>query len=241
MNAALSVAAVYAAWNLVRYITDNVPLHEVLHVGLLGGITAIRVIVLIGIASVIWVPIGVWIGLRPQLAQMAQPVIQFMAAFPANLVFPLAVIAILKFHLNTEIWLSPLMILGTQWYILFNVIGGTMAMPSELHYAASNLRVGGWLWWRKVMLPGIFPAYVTGALTAAGGSWNAAIVSEIVKWGDTTLTATGVGAYIATYTEKGDFPRIYLGIGVLCIYVILFNRLLWRRLYDLAAEKLRLD
>ncbi|MEI9986922.1 MAG: ABC transporter permease subunit [Aliidongia sp.] len=241
VNVVLVTASAAAAWELIRYIVDAVPLAEIGHCILIGGFTATRVIVLIALASVIWVPIGVWVGLRPRLAARVQPVIQFLAAFPANLVFPIAVIGVETFKLSPEIWLSPLMILGTQWYILFNVIGGTMAIPSELHYAAQNLRVGGLLWWRRVILPGIFPAYVTGALTAAGGSWNAAIVAEIVSWGNDTLRATGIGAYIKDNTDKGDFPRIALGIAILCLYVILFNRLLWRRLYNLAAEKLRLD
>jgi len=241
VSVVFAAGALYAAWALVKYITDAVPLSEIEHVALLGGVTALRVIILIGVASVIWVPIGVWIGLRPKLAQSVQPVIQFLAAFPANLFFPIFVVLIVRYTLNTDIWLSPLMILGTQWYILFNVIGGTMAIPSELHYAAQNLRVRRWLWWKRIILPGIFPAYVTGALTAAGGSWNAAIVAEIVQWGDTTLTATGIGAYISQVKAAGDFPRTALGIGMLCVYVILFNRLLWRRLYNLAAEKLRLD
>ncbi|HWK46518.1 MAG TPA: ABC transporter permease subunit [Stellaceae bacterium] len=240
-NIAFALVGLYAAWQLVNFISTGVGWSEVATVFGLGLITAIRVLVLIIVASVIWVPIGVWIGLRPTLAAKAQPVIQFLAAFPANLFFPIFVVAIVHFHLNVEFWVSPLMILGTQWYILFNVIGGTMAMPSEVHFAAANFRVHGWLWWRRVILPGIFPAYVTGALTAAGGSWNASIVSEIVKWGDNTLTATGVGAYIAKYTEAGDFPRIALGVGVLCIYVLFLNRLFWRRLYNLAAEKLRMD
>jgi NitT/TauT family transport system permease protein len=241
VNICFGAAAIYGAWAIVKYITDNVPIREIEYVALLGAATAVRVIVLIVLASLIWVPIGVWVGLRPRLAQMAQPVIQFLASFPANLFFPIAVVVIVRYSLNTDIWLSPLMILGTQWYILFNVIGGTMAIPSELHYAARNLGVRRWLWWRRIILPGIFPAFVTGALTAAGGSWNAAIVAEIVQWGDTTLTATGIGAYISQAKDAGDFPRTALGIGVLCAYVILFNRLLWRRLYNLAAEKLRLD
>jgi NitT/TauT family transport system permease protein len=241
VNIVFGGGAIFAAWNVVRYITDAVPLDEILHTVLLGGFTAIRVMVLIAIASIIWVPVGVWIGLRPRLARQVQPIIQFLAAFPANLLFPIFVLAIVTYHLNVEIWVSPLMILGTQWYILFNVIGGAMAIPDELHYAAQNLRVGGLLWWRRVIIPGIFPAYVTGALTAAGGSWNAAVVAEVVKWGDTTLTASGIGAYIKDNTDTGDFPRVALGVGMLCLYVILFNRLLWRRLYNLAAEKLRLD
>jgi len=241
VNIALIAGGLYAAWGLIKYITDAVPLPEIGWTVALGAATALRVIVLIALASIIWVPVGVWIGLRPSLARLVQPIIQFLAAFPANLFFPIAVLAIQHFDLNVEIWVSPLMILGTQWYILFNVIGGASAIPSELHYAAQNLRVGGLLWWRRVILPGIFPAYITGALTAAGGSWNAAIVAEVVKWGDQTLTATGIGAYIAQNTDAGQYPRVALGTCILCLYVILFNRLLWRRLYNLAAEKLRLD
>jgi NitT/TauT family transport system permease protein len=207
----------------------------------LGLITAARVLVLIAVASVIWVPIGVWIGLRPGVAARAQPIVQFLAAFPANLFFPVAVALIVKYGLNKEIWLSPLMILGTQWYILFNVIAGTTALSRELRLAASNIGLRGVLWWRRLILPAIFPAYITGAVTAAGGSWNASIVSEVVQWGDVTLRATGIGAYIAQYTAEGDAARIALGIGVLCLYVLAFNRFLWRRLYELAAERQRLD
>ena len=236
----LALALGAAAWIIV-FIHAHVGAAEIGWVFVLGLITAIRVLVLIALASLIWVPIGVAIGLRPQLADRVQPIVQFLAAFPANLFFPVAVVLILRFRLNPEIWLSPLMILGTQWYILFNVIGGTTALPAELRRAAQNLGVRRLLWWRRVMLPAIFPAYVTGAVTAAGGSWNASIVAEIVQWGNTTLTATGIGAYIAQTTAAGDGARIALGIGVLCLYVLAFNRLLWRRLYDLAAERLRLD
>jgi NitT/TauT family transport system permease protein len=238
--ALLLLAAGALAW-IVVFIHASVEAPEIGWVFVLGLITAARVLVLIALASLIWVPIGVWIGLRPHIADRAQPVVQFLAAFPANLFFPAAVVLILRFRLSPEIWLSPLMILGTQWYILFNVIGGTTGLSAELQLAASNLGVRRLLWWRRVMLPAIFPAYVTGAVTAAGGSWNASIVSEVVQWGDTTLRATGIGAYITRYTAEGDAARIALGIGVLCLYVLAFNRLLWRRLYDLAAERLRLD
>jgi NitT/TauT family transport system permease protein len=238
--ALLGLAAAAAVW-LITFIRQTVDLGEIGWVFVLGLATAARVLVLIGAASLIWVPIGVAIGLRPRLADRVQPIVQFLAAFPANLFFPVAVVLILRFQLNPEIWLSPLMILGTQWYILFNVIVGTTALPQELQRAAQNLGVRRSLWWRRVILPAIFPAYVTGAVTAAGGSWNASIVSEVVQWGDITLTATGIGAYIARTTAEGDSARIALGIGVLCLYVLAFNRLLWRRLYDLAAERLRLD
>jgi NitT/TauT family transport system permease protein len=238
--ALLGLAAAAAIW-IIGFIRQTVDLAEIGWVFLLALATAARVLILIGVASLIWVPIGVAIGLRPHLADRVQPIVQFLAAFPANLFFPVAVVLILRFQANPEIWLSPLMILGTQWYILFNVIVGTTALPQELRRAAQNLGVRRSLWWRRVILPAIFPAYVTGAVTAAGGSWNASIVSEVVQWGDTTLTATGIGAYIARTTAEGDSARIALGIGVLCLYVLAFNRLLWHRLYDLAAERLRLD
>ena len=224
--------------------TEAVPgvtLDEVGHVFLYATITAIRVLVLIVLASLFWVPIGVWIGLRPGVARRAQPIVQFMAAFPANLFFPLAAYAMKNFNLNVEIWCSPLMILGTQWYILFNVIGGASGLSSDLRYVSQNLSIRGRLWWKRVILPAIFPAYITGALTAAGGSWNASIVSEVVKWGDDTYRATGIGRYISDATDAGDFRRVALGVAVLSLYVVLFNRLFWRRLYDVAAERLRMD
>ena len=226
---------------IAHFVRAEVGWAEVGHVFVLGAITLLRVVVLIALAALVWVPIGVWIGLRPGLAHRIQPVIQFLAAFPANLFFPIVVSLIVFYRLTPEVWLSPLMILGTQWYILFNVIAGTLALPNDYLLVAGNLGVRNWLWWRRLILPGIFPAFVTGAVTASGGSWNASIVSEIARWGDTTLRATGIGAYIATETEKGDFPRIALGITVLCLYVLVFNRLVWRRLYQLAEERLRLD
>ncbi|HEX3066019.1 MAG TPA: ABC transporter permease subunit [Dongiaceae bacterium] len=207
----------------------------------LGAITLLRVAVLITFASLIWVPVGVRIGMKPKLAQTAQPIAQFLAAFPANLLFPIMVFLIVRFGLNQDVWLSLLMILGAQWYILFNVVAGASAFPNDLKDAASNLHIGGWQWWRQVGLPGVFPYYITGAITASGGCWNAAIVAEAVSWGDTHLEAHGLGAYIAAATVHGDFPRIVLGIAVMSLYVILTNRLLWRPLYQLAVRRFRFD
>jgi NitT/TauT family transport system permease protein len=197
--------------------------------------------ILIVLASLVWVPIGVAVGLRPRLAEKVQPVAQFLAAFPANLLFPIAVYVIVRFSLGPKIWLTPLMILGTQWYILFNVIAGASAFPSDLREAAASFRVRGWRWWREVMLPGIFPYYVTGAITASGGSWNASIVSEAVSWGPTHLSGSGLGAYIAQMTGAGDYPRIALGVAVMSVLVIAMNRLLWRPLYAFAERRTRLD
>ncbi|KWF13518.1 ABC transporter permease [Burkholderia ubonensis] len=231
----------YVVWRVVSFVATGVTMAEVGHVITLGLITLLRVIVLIAIASVIWVPIGVWIGLRPALAEKMQPLAQFLAAFPANLLFPAFVIVIAHFHLNPDIWLSPLIVLGTQWYILFNVIAGATSYPNDYREAATNFRIRGWQWWRQAILPGIFPYYVTGAITASGGAWNASIVSEAVQWGNTKIEAHGLGAYIAQTTAAGDFPKIILGITVMSLFVTLFNRLLWRPLYAYAESKLRLD
>jgi NitT/TauT family transport system permease protein len=232
---------VYVVWRVVAYVRTGVTLDEVGHVFVLGLITLLRVAVLIAISSVIWVPLGVLIGLRPALAEKIQPLAQFLAAFPANLLFPVFVVVIVRYHLNPDLWLSPLIVLGTQWYILFNVIAGATAYPNDYREAAANFRIRGWQWWRQVMLPGIFPYYVTGAITASGGAWNASIVSEFVQWGDTKVVAHGLGAYIAQTTAAGDFPKIILGIAVMSLFVTLFNRTLWRPLYAYAESRLRLD
>jgi NitT/TauT family transport system permease protein len=230
----------YAAWRAYQYLSATLSLSDVLAAVGYGFITLARVIVLITLATLIWVPIGVWIGLRPKLAERIQPLAQFLAAFPANIAFPVFVVIIVRYSLDPNIWLSPLMILGTQWYILFNVIAGASAFPTDLREAAGSFHLGGWRWWVKVILPGIFPYYITGAITASGGSWNASIVAEVASWGNTHLTASGLGAYIANATEAGDFPRVVLGITVMCILVTLFNRLLWRPLYAFGERRLRL-
>ncbi|TWA94997.1 NitT/TauT family transport system permease protein [Azospirillum brasilense] len=238
--AVVAAAALALGWTLVRFIAGGAGWGDVGTVLLLGAATLLRVVVLVAIASLLWVPLGVLIGLRPRLAETVQPVAQFLAAFPANLLFPVAVVTILRFDLNPDVWLSPLMILGTQWYILFNVIAGTSTFPSDLKETASSFRIRGWQWWRDVMLPGVFPYYLTGAVTAAGGSWNASIVAEAVRWGDAKVTAHGLGSYIAQATAAGDYPRIVLGIAVMSLFVTLLNRLLWRPLYGYAERRLRL-
>jgi NitT/TauT family transport system permease protein len=233
-------AVVLGLWHIFAVLIANTPFREALQVCGLALLTMLRVFVLIGLASLIWVPIGVWVGMRPRATQIVQPIAQFMAAFPANLLFPLVVYAIVTWKLNPDIYLSPLMILGTQWYILFNVIAGASAIPAEMRYVAANFRVTGWLWWRKVALPAVLPFYVTGAITASGGSWNAAIVAELATWGDTQVQARGLGAYIAEATTAGDFHRIVLGIGTMSLFVVVINRLFWRPLYYYAERKYRL-
>jgi len=237
---AVGVVSLFMIWHIVSFVSTGVSWLEVSRVLALGLITLSRVLVLTAIATLIWVPVGVWIGLRPRVAERVQPLAQFLAAFPANLMFPFVVAAIVRWHLAPDIWLSPLMVLGTQWYILFNVIAGASAFPGDLKEAASNFHVSGWNWWRKVILPGVFPYYVTGAITATGGSWNASIVAEVASWGNTTLRAHGLGAYIAQATSEGDFPRVVLGIVVMTLFVTLLNRALWHPLYHYAHRQLRL-
>ena len=235
------LAAAYALWRIVEFVDASLGVDDVVTAFGLGLLTLLRVVVLISLASLVWVPVGVWIGLRPWAANRVQPVAQFLAAFPANVLFPVAVVAIVRFHLNPDIWLSPLMVLGTQWYILFNVIAGASAFPTDLREVSALFRLRSWQWWRSVILPGILPYYVTGALTASGGSWNASIVAEVASWGDTKLKAAGLGAYIAEATEAGDYPRVVLGIVVMSILVVAFNRLVWRPLYRLAERRFRVN
>jgi NitT/TauT family transport system permease protein len=234
-------ATAYALWLVEDYLHANLGMSDVIGAFGLGSITLVRVAILVAIASMIWVPIGVWIGLRPSIAERAQPVAQFLAAFPANVLFPGVVVIIVSLRLDPNIWLSPLMILGTQWYILFNVVAGASAFPTDLREASNVFRLRSWQWWRKAILPGIFPYYVTGALTASGGSWNASIVAEVASWKDTKLEAAGLGAFIAKATDAGDYPRVVLGIAVMSIFVVSINRLVWRPLYQLAERRFRLD
>jgi len=238
---AVALLAGLLLWQAIVTVTGQLRWHDLWTALELGAFTMTRVVVLIALATAIWLPLGVLIGLKPRLAQTVQPIAQFLAAFPANLLFPVAVVAIVRFDLNPDVWLSLLMILGAQWYILFNVIAGASVYPNDLRDAAANLRIGGWQWWRQVVLPGVFPYYITGAVTASGGCWNASIVAEYVSWGKTHLQAHGLGAYIAAATDAGDFPHIILGIAVMSIYVILFNRILWRPLYGMAERRFRFD
>ncbi|MBB4956212.1 NitT/TauT family transport system permease protein [Agrobacterium vitis] len=234
----IAMLAAYASYN---YLRGTIGWSDVGSAVVYGFITLLRVVVLIVLATIIWVPVGVWIGMRPKLAERVQPLAQFLAAFPANLAFPVFVVVIVRFGLNADIWLSPLMILGTQWYILFNVIAGASAFPGDLKEAARSFHIKGWRWWFKVVLPGVFPYYVTGGITASGGSWNASIVAEVASWGTTQLSTPGLGSYIANATTQGDFPRVVLGIIVMCVFVTLFNRLFWRPLYELGERRLRLN
>jgi len=239
--ACLLLMGLAALWKTLTFILGGIPPGEIVHVIKLAVFTLLRVSVLIALASLVWVPIGVMIGIRPRLASVVQPIAQLLAAFPANLFFPLVVSGIVLWHLNPDVWLSPLMVLGTQWYILFNVLVGASAISTDLRYVGENLRLRGWLWWRRLALPAVFPFYVTGAITASGGSWNASVAAEVASWGKERLTAAGLGAYIAEATSAGDFRRTVLGIVVMSLFVVVLNRTFWRPLYARAERKFRLS
>jgi NitT/TauT family transport system permease protein len=206
----------------------------------MGCYTLARVATLMVVATAIWVPLGVMVGLRPALARRVGAAAQFLAAFPVNMLYPIFVVYIIRYHLNPDIWLTPLIMLGAQWYILFNVVAGANAFPGDLREAARNFRVGGLLWWRRIILPGIFPYFITGAITATGGAWNAAVLAEVVGWGRTTLKAHGLGAYIQDAMTAGDSARVLLGMVVMATYVLSFNRLVWRPLYAYSSKRLTL-
>jgi NitT/TauT family transport system permease protein len=236
-NAALLVIVAVLGAIAIRFILATVGLAEVGHVVWLGALTLLRVAVLLLFASLIWTPIGVAIGFSPRLARISQPVAMFLASFPANFIFPFATLAFIRFHISINYGSVLLMALGAQWYILFNSIAGASSIPTDLREMADDVGLHGWQRWRRLIVPGIFSSWVTGGITASGGAWNASIVSEVVTWGSSTLTATGLGAYIAAATAKGDWPRITLGVGMMSIYVVGVNRVLWRRLYALAEKK----
>jgi NitT/TauT family transport system permease protein len=221
----------------ITFVVTAVTWQEAMRVLGLGALTLLRVVVVVALAALVWTPIGTWIGMSPRVARFAQPLVQVLASFPANFLFPLFTVVFLRFGLSLQWGGALLMALGAQWYILFNTIAGAMAIPNDLREMTQDLGVRGASRWRALILPAIFPAWVTGALTAAGGAWNASIVAEVVTWGDTTLKASGLGAYITTATTAGDWPRIVLGVAVMSAYVVALNRLVWRRLERLAAAR----
>jgi len=235
-NVVVLLALGYALYAMIAYIATGSQGLAVFGTAFVDGlITFLRVVVVVVAATLIWVPVGVWIGFNPRVAQFMQPIVQVLASFPANFIFPFAMVIFLGLGLSLNFGAIVLMALGTQWYVLFNVIAGASAVPSDLKEAMDNLGVHGLDRWRRLIGPGIFPAYVTGAITAAGGAWNATIVAEIVRYNHQTYVAKGLGSFIALNT--GNFPELFAGLLVMAIYVTSLNALLWRRLYQLAETK----
>jgi len=225
----------------LNFVLGTVGVWEVLKVFGLGMITLLRVAVMVVLSTLIWTPVGVAIGFNPRLARLTQPIVQFLASFPANFAFPFATLFFIKTGISIEIGSLLLMSLGAQWYILFNAIAGAASIPNDLREMAANAGLKGWQLWQKLIIPGISSALVTGGIAASGGAWNASIVSEIVAWGDQRLVATGLGEYIASATNTGDWAKITLGISMMSLFVVLLNRLIWRRLYQITESKYRLN
>ena len=240
---ALAAAVVWLVWGafgLVKEIRTDMTGPEMLRVLGLGCLTLLRVFAMTVLATLIWTPIGVWIGSKPRVAAIAQPLAQIAASFPVNMTFPFVVAFFIFAHIPINLGSVLLIALGTQWYILFNVIAGAMAIPTDLREASGIFGLHRWKLWKTLIIPAIFPFWVTGAVTAAGGAWNASIVAEVASWGKDKLVADGLGAYIAQVTEKGDKPAVYFATVVMAIFVVGINRLLWRPLYDLAERRYKL-
>lgn len=210
-----------------------------------GGLCTLgRVAAATALASLLWIPAGIGIARAPCLCRLAEPAAQMAAAFPINLIFPwmMAALASRPGGTGSMEWGSViLMTLASQWYVLFNVLAGLSALPYDLEEAARVYRLRGWKCWRVFYLPAIFPYWITGACTAAGGAWNASIVAEFVSWGPTTLRATGLGALMVDASQRGDMPVLWASIALMALLVVATNRLVWRPLYSLAERRFHLD
>ena len=201
------------------------------------GATFLRVLIAVALASLWTIPVGVLIGRNPRWARLLQPIIQMAASFPAPMIFPLVVGGMLLLGVGLSVSSIALLLLGTQWYVLFNVIAGTSAIPRELWEVA---RLGRFSWrhrWQKLILPALFPSLLTGWITAMGGAWNASIVAEFMKYRGQTLMTTGLGATISQATERGDFHILAAAVGIMAVAVVGFNRLVWRPLSHRAQTR----
>ncbi|RYE06485.1 MAG: ABC transporter permease subunit [Rickettsiaceae bacterium] len=235
----LAMSTWITLYYIVNFVNHIVGFKEVLYVMKLGAVTLARVFCMVLIAAIIWVPIGIKIGLNSHLTKLVQPIAQFLASFPINIFFPIVVTIIINQNLNPDIWLSPLIIIGSQWYILFNIIAGVSTIPNDLKEVAKNLHVEGYLSWKKLIIPSIIPHFITGAITASGAAWNASIIAEYVVFGHEKITAYGLGSYITEQTIAADFNKIALGVSIMAFYVILLNKLFWQPLNNYSKKKFK--
>jgi NitT/TauT family transport system permease protein len=236
-------AALAALWGLSKaYQLLHGTTWADLRLLLLGaGATYLRVNAAIAIAALWTIPVGVTIGSNPKLARYLQPITQVVASVPATALFPVLMLALIRIGGGLGVGSIALMLMGTQWYILFNVIAGAMAIPSDLKEAATVYRFTRWQRWTRLILPGIFPYLITGMITASGGAWNASIVSEYFHIGDRTLQTLGLGAQISAASDSGKFSTLLLATILMATIVVTMNRLVWRRLYHLAETRYKLE
>jgi NitT/TauT family transport system permease protein len=231
------VSCLYFGHRLWFYL----PLQYLPHLPAWMGLTAARVFAAMLLSIVIFTPLGVWIGLRPNLVRFFQPIIQVMAAIPANVFYPVVAVILLTWHQDLNAWTIPMIMLGTQWYVLFNVIAGASVIPGQMTDVSRIFRAGGAMWWTKYILPAIFPYLVTGIISAAGGAWNAAIAAEVLNWGSMTLKTEGLGAFISATTDAGQNPEAALGCIAMCFMVALCIIFIWQPLYRYAETRFRFD
>lgn len=217
------------------------PRHDLILMPSLMFLTAVRVFVAMILSVIIFVPIGVWIGMSTKMVRIFQPIIQILAALPSNIFYPLMAVYLIMFHQDLNWWSIVLIMLGTQWYVLFNVIAGVTTVPNQLTEVSTAFHVKGLMWWRKFMLPAIFPYIVTGIISAAGGAWNATITSEVLQWGNVTKSANGLGAYIANATNNAHNPEAALGCVAMCTMVALCIVFIWQPLYNLAENRFKVS
>jgi NitT/TauT family transport system permease protein len=238
VSAALAVLwGLFQAYNLLRGTTWE----EIRLLLLCAGATYLRVNTAIVLAALWTIPVGVTIGSNPRLARFLQPITQVVASVPATALFPVLMLGLIRMGGGLGVGSIALMLLGTQWYILFNVIAGAMAIPSDLKEAADIYRFTRWQRWTRLILPGIFPYLVTGMITASGGAWNASIVSEYFHIGDQTLQTVGLGAQISAASDSGNISILLLATILMASIVVTMNRLVWRRLYRLAETRYKLE
>ncbi len=219
----------------------SIPTSAWIHIsaGLIATLLRVTLALLIALAWTI--PLGVAIGTNQRLATILQPIVQIAASIPATALFPVILLFVLNLPAGLNLAAVLLMLMGTQWYLLFNIIASASAIPQDLKYTTQLLQLSGWQRWRTLILPAIFPYLITGAITASGGAWNASIVAEYQYFGGRTLSVTGIGSLIAQATASGDYPLLLAATLAMILTVILINRLLWRRLYLLAEEKYRME
>lgn len=230
------ITSLYALYKVSIFLYNEIPLYELQYALYLGFITTIRILAVMVITIIIWLPISIYIGFNPNLARISQPLALTFASFPANLIFPLCVFVIQKYSLNPDIWLSVLLIISIQWYLVFNIISGASTFPDNLKDVVRSFDIKGIKLLYKVLMPSILPHFLIGSITAWGSAWNATIIAEFAEWGMTTLEATGIGSYITKASDSGNMSKIILGILVMLFYIEIFNRLFWRPLFNYADK-----